>query len=58
MVTASRADIYLAAALWLIVLTAALDMTLGNETAINGVVGAGIPALAFTVAAGSNHLRR
>ncbi|MGW4703256.1 hypothetical protein [Streptomyces sp. NPDC004285] len=55
---ASRADIYLAAVLWLIVLVAALDMTLGNETAINGVVGAGIPALAFTVLAGSNHLRR
>ncbi|MFD7964081.1 hypothetical protein ACFV5J_25090 [Streptomyces zaomyceticus] len=52
------ADAYLAAALWLITLAATLDALLGNETAINGVIGAGVPALAITTAAVGHRLRR
>ncbi|GGU91034.1 hypothetical protein GCM10010275_30080 [Streptomyces litmocidini] len=53
-----KADVYLAAALWFIVLAAALDSLLGNETAINGVIGAGIPALVVTAFAAGHRLRR
>lgn len=55
---AGRADLYLAAALWLIVLAATFDTLLGNETAINGIVGAGIPALTVTALAAGHRLRR
>ncbi|MGW6418835.1 hypothetical protein [Streptomyces sp. NPDC055055] len=55
---ADRTDFSLAAALWLIVLAATLDALLGNETAINGVIGAGIPALAVTAGAVGHRLRR
>jgi hypothetical protein len=37
-----------AAVFWLVVLLAALDVTRGNPTAINAVIGAGIGALVFT----------
>ncbi len=54
---ADRADLYLAAGLWLIVLAAAVDSLLANETAINAVLGAGIPALVVTGIAASHRLR-
>ncbi|MFF5784198.1 hypothetical protein ACFY8P_04415 [Streptomyces sp. NPDC012693] len=53
-----RPDIYLAAGLWLIVLAATVDSLLGNETAINAVIGVGVPALVVTVMAVSYRLRR
>jgi len=51
-------DARLAVALWLITTAAAVSLALGNETALNAVVGAGIPALAATVAAIHSHHQR
>ena len=37
-----------AAICWVITSAALIDLVLGNQTAINAVIGCGIPALAFT----------
>ncbi|MFC8277200.1 hypothetical protein ACFUJR_32650 [Streptomyces sp. NPDC057271] len=47
-----------AAVLWLIVLVAAANTLHGNTTAINAVIGAGIPALGVTAVAVRDRLRR
>ncbi|MEU0860671.1 hypothetical protein ABZ352_35695 [Streptomyces griseofuscus] len=36
---------------WLVTAAATVSMIGGNQTAINGVIGAGVPALAFTTLA-------
>lgn len=48
----------LAAICWLFALVAAVDLWLGNPSAVNGVIGGGIPALAITAAAVQLHRTR
>lgn len=40
---------------WLITAAAIVSMVLGNPTAINGVIGAGVGAATFTAAAVAMH---
>ena len=47
-----------AAICWVIITAALIDLALGNQTAINAVIGCGIPALAFTAAAIQFHRTR
>ena len=51
-------DARLAIALWLLTAAAGISLAFGNETALNGVVGASIPALAATAAAVRSHHQR
>ncbi|WP_170313882.1 hypothetical protein [Streptomyces filamentosus] len=51
-------DTRLAIALWLLTAAAGISFTLGNETALNALVGVGIPALAATAAAARSHHQR
>lgn len=44
-----------AASLWLVVAVASVSMALGNPTALNAVLGAGIPAVFVTVWAWAFH---
>ncbi|MFE9738824.1 hypothetical protein [Streptomyces sp. NPDC006477] len=46
----------MAAVLWAIVAVASLSMLCGNPTAINAVVGVGIPATVLTTVAIAFHL--
>lgn len=55
--TISRGLAYGAAVCWSFVLVGATVITLGDHGGINAVVGAGVPALVFTVGSVLEHQR-